>query len=311
MEMYENFNLKTLTAILPQKAEKAVGEKIVSLKFLGGGSYGRVFRATNEKGEVYALKAYRRKGMQNEEAAQLKILSENTKVPMPEVLFTYEDEEASLLAMSFIEGRNVLDPRYLFKSKQQKRAFSQAVIKGMLSWHEVKNEKYGELSNPTYESWHSFYSEQYLDPLFALMKEKVKEGKFKKADLDFLFKAREIYDKIGDEPECAVLIHGDLNIMNIMANPKDFTLTGFIDPCGCMWASREYDLYQFRNMWGDKFGLYEQYKKHCPISKDGDYRVAFFAAINEINCLFKSGESFSIWKGHCFKLLKTEMKRYL
>ena len=45
-----------------------------------------------------------------------------------------------------------------------------------------------------------------------------------------------------------------------MADKKTFKLTGFIDPCGSIWADREYDLFQLRNMWGDAYGLYETYK---------------------------------------------------
>lgn len=37
--------------------------------------------------------------------------------------------------------------------------------------------------------------------------------------------------------------------MNIMADPKTLKLTAFIDPCTSIWADREYDLFQLRNMW--------------------------------------------------------------
>ncbi len=311
MDMHENFNVKYLENILPIKAEQITGEKITGLKFLGGGSYGRVFRAENEKGKTFALKAYKRKDMHLEEAAQLKVLSENTAVPMPEVLFTYSDEEVSLLAMSFIEGRNVLDPRFLLKSKKQKQAFAKSVIKGMLSWHEVKSSKFGALDNPEYDTWKEYYEKEILSPVLSKVEEKVKNGEYKQKELDFLLKAKNVYDEIGDKPKEAVLIHGDLNIMNIMADPKDLSLTGFIDPCGCMYASREYDLFQLRNMWGNKYGLYEEYKRNVPLSKDTDFRVAFFGAINELHCLFKSGDSYSVWKTACYKNLKKEMKRYL
>ncbi len=311
MQMHENFNVKALSSMMHEKMQLVTGEKITRLKFSGGGSYGRVFKAQTQNGNILALKAYRRKGMQNEEAAQLKILRENTHVPMPEVLFTHEDEDISLLAMSFIEGRNVLDPRYLLKSKTQKQSFAKEVVGGMLCWHEVKNEKFGKLESPDFNSWHDYYKAEKLEPLFSLIKERSENGKFKKETLDTLLKAYKIYEKIGDEPKEAVLIHGDLNIMNIMAKPKDLSLTGFIDPCGCMWASREYDLYQFRNMWGDKFGLYEEYKKNFPLSKESDFRVAFYAAINEFDCFFKSGETFALWQGVCMNMLKKEMKNFL
>ena len=52
-------------------------------------------------------------GMHTEEAHQLELLSKNTSVKMPEVLFTYEDDNTSVLAKSFVEGQNVLNPMFL------------------------------------------------------------------------------------------------------------------------------------------------------------------------------------------------------
>ncbi|MBO5433048.1 MAG: phosphotransferase, partial [Clostridia bacterium] len=69
-----------------------------------------------------------------------------------------------------------------------------------------------------------------------------------------------IFYSLPEEKTNPVLIHGDLNIMNIMADPKTLELTAFIDPCGSLWSDREYDLFQLRNMWGDAYGLYETYK---------------------------------------------------
>ena len=81
-----------------------------------------------------------------------------------------------------------------------------------------------------------------------------------KVNFELLEKGFDVFKEIYEEPLYPVLIHGDLNIMNIMADPKDMSLTGFIDPCGSMWADREYDLFQLRNMWGDAYGIYETYK---------------------------------------------------
>ena len=59
-------------------------------------------------GETVAVKAYRIQGSQYEEAEQLSFLSENTSVKMPGVLFTHEDNVTAILAMTFVEGQNVL-----------------------------------------------------------------------------------------------------------------------------------------------------------------------------------------------------------
>ena len=58
------------------------------------------------------------------ESKQLKILSENTQVQMPKVLFNHNDDSIAVLGMTFIEGSNVLNPIFLFKNKSQINSFS-------------------------------------------------------------------------------------------------------------------------------------------------------------------------------------------
>ena len=99
-----NLNNSFLKSKLPDIAKNHTGKTLGDLIFIGGGSYGKVFRAEID-GTTVALKVYRVKGSQNTEAEQLKMLRANTSVPMPEVIFTYEDSEVSLLAMSFISGK--------------------------------------------------------------------------------------------------------------------------------------------------------------------------------------------------------------
>lgn len=296
MEMH-SFKMSDLKKALPEITMKYSGSAVKNMKFLGGGSYGRVFKVETEEGDTFALKFYRRKGMQESEAFQLKTLSENTGVPMPKVLFTHGDGEISVLAMSIIEGRNVLDPRFLLKSKSQKEGFAKDVVRGMLQWHEIKGEKYGELQKPIYDSWYDYYRNEKVERVLSFLKEAVAKGEFSSKKYDLLCRGTELYDKIGDESVEAVLIHGDLNIMNIMADPKNLKLTGFIDPCGSMWANREYDLYQLRNMWGDQYGLYETYKKNYKLSSNSDFRIVYYGAINEVNCFVESGEDFALWQG--------------
>ena len=307
---FHNFKMDYLKKRLPQIAKAQTGKDVSKLDFLGGGSYGRVFRATLSDGESFVLKAYRRKGLHENEAFQLNLLSSHTTVPMPKVLFLYGDEDISVLAMSYIEGINVLDLRYLLKSTKAKKQFSESVVSGMLQWHSIKGEKFGYVQNPVYNSWYEFYKKEKIEPVLDFAKAKAEKGEFSKNELQLLTKSTELYERLGDEPQEPVLIHGDLNIMNIMANPKTFELTGFIDPCGSMWANRDYDLYQLRNMWGDCYRLFETYKKNYSPSKNLDFRIAYYGAINEVCCFKDSGEDMALWRGIWNHRLKKELKKY-
>ena len=300
---------KHILPIIPELVSEKLNKKVSDIKFIGGGSYGRVYKATLSNGETIAVKAYRIQGSQYKEAQQLNLLCENTSVEMPKVLFTYDDTETAILAMTFVEGQNVLNPLFLLKSKSQKQKLADDVVSGMLQWHSVTNNKFGELSNPGYNTWIEYYKKEKQEPWLAGLTELSKKGKFSKKNLKLLCDATEIFNNLSKEKSTPVLIHSDLNIMNIMADPKTLKLTAFIDPCECMWADREYDLFQLRNMWGDAYGLYDTYKEKYKLSEYADFRVAYYGAMNEAHCRLGGGLIMPLWEVLCNNRLKKEMKK--
>ena len=305
-----NLDNKFLLEKLPKIAEEYLSERIDGLKFIGGGSFGKVYKCTKIDGETIILKAYHVSGMEKTEAQQLEILGANTSVKMPQVYFTHNDDEIAVLCMSFIDGKNALDPSFLLKSKTQKEAFANDVVDGMLQWHNVKGEKFGYLENATYDSWKEFYIENKVSRDLAGLKKLMDEGKYSKKNYDLLCRGLDIFKEVANEPESPVLIHGDLNIMNIMADPKTMKLTGFIDPCGSMWADREYDLFQFLNMWGNAFKLYDTYKSKCEMSEHCDFKVAFYGALHENSMRLKGGLIVPVWEIQNNNRLKKVMARY-
>lgn len=305
-----NLNDKFLLEKLPKIAEEHLNTRVDGLKFIGGGSFGKVYKCAKPDGETIILKAYHVSGMEATEANQLKILGASTSVKMPQVYFTHNDENVAVLCMNFIEGKNALDPSFLLKSKAQKQTFANDVVDGMLEWHSIKGEKFGYLENATYDSWKEFYIDAKASRDLAGLKKLMDNGKFSKKNYDLLCRGLDIFKEIANEPESPVLIHGDLNIMNIMADPKDMKLTGFIDPCGSMWADREYDLFQFLNMWGNAFKLYDTYKSKCEMSEHCDFKVAFYGALNENSMRLKGGLVVPVWEIQNNNRLKKAMAKY-
>ena len=299
----------TLLTYLPVVVEKNLNDSIENVRYLGGGSNGKAFGVRLSSGEIIVLKAYRVAGMNEIESKQLKILSENTQVQMPKVLFNHNDDSIAVLGMTFIEGSNVLNPIFLFKNKSQINSFSHSVVKGMLDWHSVRGKKFGDLEKPLYSSWHDCYRENKVNGILSGIEKLVNETKSSNKKYELLCEATELYDKYEDEPKFPVLIHGDLNIMNIMADKKTFYLNGFIDPCGSMWADREYDLYQLQNMWGNKFFLYNTYKEMCGgLSKYSDFKVAYYGVMNEVSCRLGDGLVFPIWEDLWISRLRKMIK---
>ena len=308
MKILDNSD-KHLLPLIPQIVLNKLGKAVDELKFIGGGSFGRVYKAVISDGSVIAIKAYKLQGDQYGEAEQLEILAKNTSVKMPEVVFTYEDDETAILAMTFVDGKNVLEPIFLLRSKEQKKAFADAVIDGMLQWHSLTNDKFGSLAAPEYDNWYDYYRKEKQEPWLKGFRELVKSHKLSKNRLKVLEEATELFNSLPTEDSKPVLIHADLNIMNIMADPKTLELIAFIDPNGCMWADREYDLYQFHNMWGDAYGLYETYKAKCTLSPYADFRVAYYGAMHEVSMRLKVGHVIPLWEDLNIRRLKKEMKK--
>ena len=308
MKILDNSN-KHLLPILPKIIFEKLNKKIDNIKFIGGGSYGKVYRIILSDGEIIAVKGYKFHKMQHAEAAQLSLLSKNTGVKMPKVLFTYEDDNTAILAMTFIEGHNVLNPMFLLKSRSKKQKFADDVVAGMLELHSIINNKFGDLSNPVYDSWFEYYKNEKQIPWLEGLKKLSDNGRFSHKKLNLLKEASEIFNCVCPEDSIPVLIHGDLNIMNIMADAKTFNLIAFIDPCGSIWADREYDLFQFRNMWGDAYGLYETYKQKYSLSEHADFRVAYYGAMLEAAMRLKGGHIVPLWEDLNFARLKKEMKK--
>ena len=71
MKILDNSD-KHLLPILPEIISKELGKNVEKLKFIGGGSFGRVYKAVLSDGEIIAVKAYRVQGSQHKEAEQLK-----------------------------------------------------------------------------------------------------------------------------------------------------------------------------------------------------------------------------------------------
>ena len=299
---------KYLLKVLPEIVSKELNETICDIKFIGGGSFGRVFKTKLGSGRIIAIKAYRVQGSQYKEAAQLRILADGTSVKMPEVVFTYEDEKTAILGMTFVGGKNVLESEFLLKSKKKKQKFASDVVDGMLEWHSITSEKFGEIEKPVYALWTEYYKKEKQVPWLKALSELADNGKYSKKDLALLKEATEIFNTLPENNATPSLIHGDLNIMNIMAD-SDLNLTAFIDPCGSIWADREYDLFQLRNMWGDAFGLYETYKSKCELPEYADFRIAYYASMHEASMRLKGGLTMPLWEILNNRRLKKEIKK--
>lgn len=273
-------------------ARSHFGKKADKVKYLGGGSFGKAFMVTFSDNSKIVVKFLRAKGMIQKEAHDVELLSESSPVKMPEVLFVREaDDEIPVdcYAMEMMKGKNAgTDVSFYLSSRKKRKEFAENVTSALHNIHSHRSDRFGDTMNPVYESWTECYkpfAEAVLREARALYEKGELSGKI----MDTMEAAWEKFDVIFSEPVTeACLIHGDLNIANIMID-KNGKLAGFIDPLNSMYADREYDLFQFYNLTGKHFFLGETYRKKYGESRHCEDKLAFYGLWNEVFCLIKSG----------------------
>lgn len=313
--MLNELNCDKLVKVYEKLVQKHFNAKIKSYKNLGGGSYGLAVLLEFDKPPYRCVcKAYKIDTMNKTEALQLSKLRAAADVKIPEVFFTENGElngfKYAVTCMEYIEGINLMTPKFLFFSKGKRKEIGLSCAQGLAKIHETTNDKFGYIENPVYDTWQDFYHEFALGVLAEAF-EFYKSKKFKKKYYMIMKKAMDDFGYIfSDEVSQAVLTHGDLNVMNIMVDEKQMTLNAFIDPFNSMYADREYDLFQFTNITGNRFYLYDSYKKIYPLSEKADLKCAFYAMFNEMHCYYKTNWKSNYMFSVMYKRLKKQMKKH-
>lgn len=280
------------------------------VKYLGGGSFGRAFKV-DVGGKALVVKAFLQDGLCGKEAAELKILRERCPVKMPEVYFVRlkgDGAPVECFGMELIEGHDSFTNfALLFKPRRQKQRFAEAVCDALIQLHSHTSPKFGDVLDPQYDTWQGFYL-PYAQKIMQGAEKLYEEGRLKKYIYDTAKALWAKYDYIfSDEVKEACLIHGDVNVMNIMTK-KPFEFVGFIDPLDSMYADREFELFQLLNLTGNSFRLYETYKSKYPVSPKCDIKCAFYSLFHEINCYLRNGVCTGFIMRAAVKRAKAQLK---
>ena len=282
---------KTYAAVVLQNRLSC---QTVRMRYLGGGSFGFVYLAELEgvsPGRV-VMKAFRAKGLCAREALELQTLGRDSLIAVPKVLFVHEateDAPIGFLCMEHMPGTDCFtDFRKLLLPKKIKARFSDEVTTIIRHWHEITNDAFGPLNNAVYTVWFDYYR-PFAENILQSARVLAEHGELRSRVVSTMERAWSAFDFIFSEPvEKPGLIHGDLNVMNILSDSKQRPLA-IIDPLESKWADPEYELFQLRNLTGDRFGLYETYKRKYPVSEKCDLKTAFYALYHEVYVYLVSG----------------------
>ena len=290
---FEKENLLPFVKLLAESKSGAV----VRVKCLGGGSFGLAFEVEHASGNVKIVKAFKIADMLNAEAEALRLLRQASPLSVPEVFYTHSASEEipiNALCMERIRGVNALSSlRFPFLGRRKRANFAETITDALIKIHGASRDKFGFVGGAEaaeqFDTWQEFYKKLANDT-FEKAKGFCSVGWLDKAIFSLLEIGMEKFDYIfADKVEKASLLHGDLNVLNIMVDKKTFAPTGIIDPFNSMWGDREYDLFQLNAITGQRYKLYDTYKRKSKCSERVDLKCAFYALVNECLCHMKSG----------------------
>ncbi len=198
-----------------------LGERLRSVRPLGGGCIGEVYKAELEDGTPLVAKVDRG-GESNleREAYMLRYLREKTGLPVPQVFHGSE----TLLLMEFVEGTSRFS-----EEAEHHAAELLAALHGLTAdgYGHERDTLIGSLDqpNPWTPSWVEFFRERRL--LYAA---RVANGAGRLPDED-LIRVERLADRLEDligEPNPPALVHGDAWSGNVLA--KGGRISAFLDP---------------------------------------------------------------------------------
>lgn len=305
-----NKEISTVTAIV----ESELTCKALNCSKTGSGANGNVYKITIDiPPYTVAVKSAKNGSLLIKEKAYTDLILSKTDIPMPLTLFlkiNSNENERSYMCMEFLDGVNANDPKLLLRGKKAKARLCDSVIENLEKLQSVKGEKYGSFDSLEYDDWHDYYR-PFSEKVILFAEDEVKKGNIIPYVAGVMRKAFDNYDKVFSEPIGEpTLTHGDFWLPNILVDRKSLSVTGVLDPFNVMWADSHYELFALIAGRGNKYKIYDTYKKLHNISDKCDLKLEYYALFSEIYWYSITHHKYDNFLKLKAKLLEKQLRRF-
>lgn len=305
-----NAEIQTITEVVRHE----LNCEVINCSKTGSGANGNVYKIEiNVPPYKVAVKSARNGSMLIKEKEYADFILCKTDIPMPRTLFlniNKDESQKSYMCMEFLDGVNANDAKLLFRGKKAKENLRDSVIENLEKIQSVKGDKFGSYKSPEYENWHDYYR-PFSQKVITFTEDEEKKGNIIPYVARIMRIAFDNYDKVFSEPiGKPTLTHGDFWLPNILVDRKSLTVTGVLDPFNVIWADSDYELFAIIAGLGNKYKIYDTYKKRHNISDKCDLKLEFYALFSEMywySVIHQKSDKFLKVKA---QLLEKQLRRF-
>ncbi len=294
--------------LLKSELSLILGESVSRVETLNCQPQSCLYALYDQSGQAMpmAVSYFSQPGLAEQEARKLMLLRQKGSVHVPAVYGVVLSERQPFHELLLVERLGGISADVPVHSAEQWSSLEQQIIDGLSDWHiHPASGMSGYVDSSQNLSWPDWYR-QYTSVLFSLLQQKQLTS-ISAEDRQILYRAQLRHDDLFADLNCPnVMIHGNLELKNIIKDPHTETLLAMVQPGRMLWAPAEYELFR---LWNDPAGqrLILAYRQRFPLDEGFLWRCALYRLWHQVEQLVYN-RPFSVQQ---FSQAKTDLLPWL
>lgn len=269
--------------LLKSELSLILGESVSRVETLNCQPQSCLYALYDQSGQAMpmAVRYFSQPGLAEQEARKLMLLRQKGTVHVPTVYGVVLSERPPFHELLLVERLGGISAEVPAHSAQQWDSLEQQIIDGLSAWHSQSADGMsGYIDSSQNLSWPDWYF-QYTSVLFSLLQQK-RPSVISADDQQILHRTQVRHDELfADLSQPNVMIHGNLELKNIIKDSHTDRLLAMVQPGRMLWAPAEYELFR---LWTEAAGqsLVLAYRQRYPLDEGFIWRSALYRLWYEV-----------------------------